>query len=131
MSERRAGQRADFGAPIEDFFEKQPPAIRAILDELYSLILCAAPDLQSSIKWGNPFFTVGGKMVCALTAHKAHVNLVLSGPADAFRDPEHRLAGTSASGRHLKVERVSEIPRDSVLEWVQTAAKLVRQEKPS
>ncbi len=43
-------KRADFGAPVEGFFDTQPPALRAILDELRTLVLEAAPDAQSSIK---------------------------------------------------------------------------------
>ena len=117
-------KRADFGAPIDGFFEKQPPDLRAILDELRALIFEAAPDAQASIKWGNPFFTVDGAMICALTAHKAHVNLVLAGPPEAFADPDHRLTGTGQSGRHLKLTQASHIPTESVLEWVRTAAKL-------
>ena len=119
-----AEKREDFGAPIEGFFEKQPPALRQILEELRALIMEAAPDARSSIKWGNPFFTVKGAMVCALTAHKAHVNLAVAGPPEAFADPDHRLAGTSESGRHLKLTDVSQIPRESVLDWVHTAAAL-------
>jgi hypothetical protein len=128
-AEQRAGRRADFGAPIESFFEKQPPAQRAILDELLALIREAAPQVQGSIKWGNPFFTIDGNMVCALTSHKAHVNLVLWGPSEAFTDPEHRLSGTGKAGLHLKVTDVSQIPRDSVLEWVRTAAKLAAKKR--
>ena len=69
-----------------------------------------------------------GTMMCALTAHKAHVNLVLSGPAGLFSDPEHRLTGTSEAGRHLRLTDVSEIPREAVLDWVRTAADLARKE---
>ncbi len=123
---KHAGAREDYGAPIDSFFEKQPPALRAILEELRRLILEAVPDVQSAIKWGNPFFTVEGKMVCAVTAHKAHVNLIVSGPADAFPDPEGRLTGESSLGRHMKLTDAAQIPRDSVLEWVRTAAERAR-----
>ena len=121
--------RADFGAPVETFLEKQPPALRAILDELLALIREASPDAQSSLKWGNPFLTVDGVMMGALTAHKSHVNLVLSGPPEAFSDPAGRLIGTSERGRHLRLTDVSEIPRDAVLDWVRTAAALARQKR--
>jgi len=126
QSSSPGGKRADFGAPIDAFFEKQPPTQRAILEELRGLILEAVPSIQSSIKWGNPFFTLDGAMVCALTSHKAHVNLVLAGPPTAFDDPEHRLTGESDNGRHLKLTDVSQIPRESVLGWVRTAADLAR-----
>jgi hypothetical protein len=124
-----SGKRADFGAPIDAFFERQPPALRAILDELRGLIDDVAPDAQSSIKWGNPWFSIDGGMFCALTAHKAHVNLILYGPAEAFADPDHRLAGEGATGRHLKLKDVSEIPREEVRAWLQTAAELARKQR--
>jgi hypothetical protein len=125
-SPRHPAPRADFGTPIEAFLEKQPVALRAILDELLALIKEAAPDAQSSTKWGNAFFTVDGAMMGALTAHKSHVNLVLSGPPEAFSDPAHPPTGTSENGRHLKVTDMTEIPRDEVLDWVRTAADLAR-----
>jgi hypothetical protein len=125
-SPRTAPARADFGAPIDSFFERQPPAIRAILEELRRLIMQAAPDAQSSIKWGNPWFTIDGQMFCALTAHKAHVNLILYGEPQAFADPEGWLAGEGAGGRHLKLSEASEIPGESVARWLRTAAELAR-----
>src|SRR5688572_20952848 len=80
--------RADFGKPVDGFFAKQPPHLRPILDALRKLVEEAAPDAQASLKWGNAFYTLNGKMLFGLSAHKAHVNLILAGPADAFDDPE-------------------------------------------
>src|SRR5512147_2663779 len=71
---RTARRRADFGAPVDGFFARQPPHLRAILEELRRLVLSAAPDATGSIKWGMPFFAIGSEMMCALGAHKAHVN---------------------------------------------------------
>jgi Domain of unknown function (DU1801) len=70
-------KRADLGAPIDAFFEKQPPSLRPILDTLRLLVAQAAPDATSSLKWGMPFFSVGGHMLCAFGGHKSHVNLIL------------------------------------------------------
>ena len=72
--------RADLGAPIDGFFAKQPPAIRAILEALRRLVDEVAPEASSSLKWGMPFYTLDGKTMCALAAFKSHVNLILSGP---------------------------------------------------
>ena len=44
-------------------------------------------------------------------------------------DPEHRLTGESDSGRQLKLTDVSQIPRESVLQWVRTAAELAREKR--
>ncbi len=117
-------RRADFGAPIEGFLEKQPPFARAILDELRALILEVAPEATASLKWGMPFFSLEGKMFCALTAHKAHVNLVLYGPREAYSDPEGRLLGTGKAGYHLRIESVDGIPRTEIRDWLQTAVEL-------
>ena len=120
------GPRADFGAPVAGFFEKQPAPMRAILEQLRKLIEQSAPDAESSIKWGMPFYTIGGAMFCALGGHKSHVNLILSGPPGAFDDPGKRLTGAGKTGRHLKLRSVDEIPTKAVREWLRAAAELAR-----
>jgi hypothetical protein len=120
------GPRPDLGAPIDGFFAKQPAPLRPILEELRTLIEEAAPDASSSLKWGMPFFTVGGTMMCALGGHKSHVNLILSGPTGTYADPDGRLSGEGKTGRHLKLTRLDELPRDAVRRWLRTAAELAR-----
>ena len=122
----RAARRSDFGAPIEGFLARQPAHLRAILDELRALIEAAAPDAEASLKWGMPNFAVNGAMMCALGAHKAHVNLILAGPHGAFDDPEGRLQGEGKTGRHLRLTTLAEIPRDAVRVWLRTAAEHAR-----
>jgi hypothetical protein len=90
------------------------------------LVEKAAPDAESSIKWGMPFFSIEGGMMCALTAHKSHVNLVLSGPPNAYVDPDGLLTGAGKSGRHLKLTSLAELPRIKVRVWLRTAAALER-----
>ncbi len=120
------GRRADLGAPIDGFFAKQQPHLRPILEELRKLVEEAAPDATSAIKWGMPFYTVGGNMMCALAGFKAHVNLILSGPPDTFADPEGRLEGDAKTGRHLKLRSLDELPRASIRRWLRAAASLAR-----
>jgi hypothetical protein len=122
----RAAPRSDFGQPIDALIARQPPDLRQILVALRRLIEQAAPGVKSSLKWGSPFFMLDGKMMCALSAHKAHVNLILVGPADQFADPHGRLAGQSRFGRHLKLTRLADLPRAEVLKWVRTAARYAR-----
>jgi hypothetical protein len=118
--------RADFGAPIDGFFARQPPHLRPILEELRKLVEGEVPGAQSAIKWGMPFYTLDGTMMCALGAHKSHVNLILSGPPGAFADPEGRLSGEGKTGRHLKLTSLDELPREAVRGWLRTAAGLAR-----
>lgn len=121
------GPRADLGKPIDGFFAKQPAHLRAILDVLRKLADEAAPDAQTSLKWGMPFYSIDGAMMCALGAHKAHVNLILAGPPDAFADPDGRLSGDGKTGRHLKLTSVDEIPRAAVKKWLKVAATRARE----
>jgi hypothetical protein len=120
------GARADLGAPIDGFFGKQPPELRVILEDLRALVEQAAPDATAAIKWGMPFWTVGGEMMCAIAGHKAHVNLILAGPPGTFADPEGRLEGAGKTGRHLKLRAGDELPRAAVRRWLRTAAARAR-----
>jgi hypothetical protein len=119
-------RRADFGAPIDGFFAKQPPHLRAILETLRASIEEAAPDAMGSMKWGMPWFTIEGEMMCALTGHKSHVNLILPGPPGTFADPDRRLEGEAKTGRHLKLRTIDELPRGAVRGWLRVAAKAAR-----
>ena len=122
----RPAARADFGRPIDGFFRKQPPHLRAVLAELRRLIETTVPTATASLKWGMPCYTLNGKMMCMLGGHRSHVNLVLVGPVDAFADPEGRLEGGGRGGRHLKLESLGDLPRASVREWLKVAAQHAR-----
>jgi hypothetical protein len=123
---KKLAPRADLGQPVDGFFRKQPPHLRPITDALRALVEEAAPDASSSIKWGMPFYEIGAGMMCAIGAHKSHVNLILSGPPGTFDDPDGRLAGDGKTGRHLKVTRLDELPYDHVRRWLRTAAERAR-----
>ena len=119
--------RADLGKPVDGYFKNAPAAHKPILDKLRGLIESELPDATSSIKWGNPFYEVAGKMTVAISAHKAHVNLILSGDAKAFDDPDGALEGESKLGRHLKVTQLDGMPSDARIRgWIRTAAALAR-----
>jgi len=123
---KKPPSRGDLGAPVDGWFARQPQPQQTILDALRALVHEAAPDAVGSLKWGMPFYTLGGRMMCALTSHRAHVNLVLSGPSDSFADPDGRLEGASKAGRHLKLRTIDELPRAAVLRWLRTAASFAR-----
>ena len=116
-----ATRRADFGLPIDGFFAKQPPQLRPILEALRKIVEDVAPDASASIKWGMPFYSVGGAMMCALGGHKSHVNLILAGPPGTFSDPEGRLQGEGKTGRRLTLRTLDELPREAVRGWVRSA----------
>jgi hypothetical protein len=121
-----APRRADYGAPIDGFFAKQPPHLRPILEALRKLVEEAAPDAKASIKWGMPFYTLGDNMMCALGGHKSHVNLILAGPPGTFHDPGGLLEGEGKTGRRLTLRSLEDLPRQAVRAWVRSARKAAR-----
>jgi hypothetical protein len=123
--------RADYGAPVDGFFARQPAHLRPVVEALRTLIAEAAPDADSSIKWGMPFYSVAGGMMCAIGGHKSHVNLILSGPPGTYEDPDGRLEGEGKTGRHLKLRSLEELPRETVRGWLRTAARVARSSSKS
>ena len=122
----KVGPRADFGAPIDGVFAKQPAALRPLVDALRALVEAAAPDAESSLKWGMPCFSIGGEMMCAIGGHKAHVNLILSGPPELFPDPDGLLSGDGKTGRRLVMTGLADLPRAAVRTWLRAAATRAR-----
>jgi hypothetical protein len=123
---KKFGPRKDLGAPIDGFFAKQPPQLRAILDQLRAMIAEAAPDATAATKWGMPFYSVGANTLCALAAFKAHVNLILPGPPGTYADPDGLLEGDGKTGKHLKLRPADPFPRTAVRGWLRTAATRAR-----
>jgi hypothetical protein len=122
----KPAQRADYGAPIDGFFVKQPPHLREILEALRELVEEVVPEAKASIKWGMPFYSLDGVMMCAIAGHKAHVNLILAGAPGVFDDPDGLLTGEAKGGRHLKLAAIDELPRAAVRGWLKTAASIAR-----
>jgi hypothetical protein len=118
---KKPAPRADLGAPIDGFFDKQPANLRAILEPLRALIDEVAPEAESAIKWGMPFYTLDGATLCALGAHNAHVNLILSGPPGTFDDPHGKLVGDGKTGKHLKLTHADQIVPREVRAWLKQA----------
>lgn len=113
-------RRADLGAPADGYFARQPPDKRALLDPLRALVRAAAPTAHESIKWGMPFYTLGGSL-CALSTFKAHVSINFFAPPDVLTDPDGRLEGTGKGMRHLKVRAPGDIDRARVRRWLAQA----------
>jgi hypothetical protein len=124
---RMAARRPDLGAPIDGFFAKQPAPLRPVLDQLRKLVDEAAPDASSSLKWGMPFYEIGGNTFCALAGFKSHVNLILPGAPGTYADPDGILQGEGKTGQHLKLRSLDELPRAAVRGWLRTAAARARQ----
>lgn len=126
VSAKVAPRRADYGAPIEQFFQKRTGELRVILDALRAMVEEAAPQASASLKWGMPFYTLNGETLCAIAAFKSHVNLILPGGPGTFSDPNGLLEGEGKTGQHLKLRSRKDLPDKLVRTWLKVAAKNAR-----
>jgi hypothetical protein len=80
--------------------------IRTLVNDLRDKILKLESDLDEVIKWNNLIYEKNG-MVCAIVAHKDHVNLEFAHGTE-LSDPDGMLEGTGKKMRHVKI-RSSEV----------------------
>lgn len=108
-------------AAVDEYFAKQPPDKRPLLETLSALVADAVPGAAVSIKWGVPFYQRSGKNICALAAFKDHVGINFFAPPDALLDPEGRLEGAGKGNRMLKVRSVADIDAPGIRRWLKAA----------
>jgi hypothetical protein len=88
-------------ALIETWFDTLRPEQKDMARRLRELVVAAAPELASSVKWGNLMFTHEGTHAVAIVMHKDHANLqIFNGASLVDRYPE--LEGSGKGVRHLR-----------------------------
>ncbi|QIL01932.1 hypothetical protein G7078_03415 [Sphingomonas sinipercae] len=110
-------------ARIDAYIERAQPFARPILAHIRERVHAAIPDVDETLKWGAPSFTVGGKIVLVMAAFKAHAAL------NFWRGQE--LSGGEATpgamGQFGKLKDVADLPADPELEaLIREAAELAR-----
>lgn len=113
-------------ALIETWFDTLRPEQKDLARRLRELVTSAAPELQSSVKWGNLMFTHEGTHAVAIVMHKDHANLqIFNGAALVDRFPE--LEGTGRGVRHLRFRYRYPVDEDLVRQVVQACVELMEQ----
>jgi len=111
-------------ALIETWFDTLRPDQQDLARLLRDLVQASAPELVSSVKWGNLMFTHEGTHAVAIVMHKDHANLqFFNGAALAERFPE--LEGTGRGVRHLRFRYRYPIDEELVREVVQACVELM------
>ena len=114
-------KRDDYGAPIEGWFDEQAPEKRPALDVLRRVVDTTVPTAESGLKWGTPFWSLDGKILCNLGVLKREVALGIYAAPDVFDDPGGLLSGRSDEYRVLKVTDGDEVDEASVARWLRAA----------
>jgi hypothetical protein len=107
------------------------PELQALVRDMDALVRQAVhgpgPGLESSLKWGNITYHPRGlpsRHVCALVAHRKHVNLQVWGGA-LIDDPAGLLAGTGKTMRHIRLEPGAALNRAAIAAIVRAALNAV------
>lgn len=111
-------------ALIETWFDTLRPEQHDMARLLREQVAHAAPELATTVKWGNLMFTLHGTHAVAIVMHKDHANLqVFNGAMLTDRFPE--LEGTGRGMRHLRFRYRLPIDEDLVREVVQACVEMM------
>ena len=113
---------AKISSDVKKYIDQHEGPIKGIIEGLRKAVLEADPKLSESIKWKNLFFEKSG-YVCALVAHKDHVNLEFW-KGTALIEKGHDLEGTGKSIRHKKYYAVKEIKKGEIKKMIRDAVRI-------
>ena len=107
---------------VDAYVARAAPFARPILRKLRSAVHAACPEGEETVKWGMPFFTVDGKILCFMAAFKAHAGFGF------WRGVNRAVLGASAKpgegmGSLGRITSLADLPSDAILRgWIRKAA---------
>jgi uncharacterized protein YdeI (YjbR/CyaY-like superfamily) len=106
---------------VDAYIAKAADFARPILEHVRVLAHTALPELEETLKWGVPHFTVGGKNAVGMAAFKGHAAVIIHGEDAA---PE-------GMGNLGKLASLDELPGDEeLMARFKTAAAAIASGKP-
>ena len=113
---------------VDAYMDKAETFAQPILKHVRQLVHQTCPEVEEDIKWGMPFFTLGGKNLANMAAFKQHV---------AFGYWEGLGIETpksdEAMGHYGKITSINDLPPDKeLITAIQSAAQILQegQKKP-
>jgi len=97
---------------VDAYIARAQPFARPILEQVRSRVHAVVPEVEETLKWSAPSFTLGGKILLMMAAFKAHAGL------NFWRGQELRgdQADADAMGQFGKLESVKDLPPDKELD---------------
>jgi uncharacterized protein YdeI (YjbR/CyaY-like superfamily) len=108
---------------IDAYIARKNDFARPILEHVRERVRATVPEVEETLKWGAPAFTVDGKILLIMAAFKAHAAL------NFWRGQELRgdEASSDAMGQFGKLTSLADLPPDSELDdLIRGAAALAR-----
>ena len=110
---------------VDQYVESLSGWQRDVAKALRKLIKASSRELREDVKWGYPYYTSGGKNVCAFMHMRETVNFVLCRGAD-LDDPGDLIEGTGRSMRHVKLRRLKDIRKGPFQKFIRETIRLNR-----
>ena len=95
---------------IDAYIEKSEDFAQPILIHLREVMHKVCPEVEEAVKWGMPFYTLGGKNLANMAAFKEHVAFGYW-EALAIETPK----ASEAMGHYGKITSLSDLPSDKEL----------------
>ena len=110
---------------IDAYLEGVPDFARPILERLREDVHAACPEVVEDIKWSRPHFTLEGKLLCGMSAFKAHC-------AFGFWEREGSEPGKpGAMGDFGRITSLADLPtRAELRKQIKAAAALLKEGAP-
>jgi uncharacterized protein YdeI (YjbR/CyaY-like superfamily) len=112
-------------ARVDAYIARKPPFARPILEHVRERVHAVVPDVQETLKWSAPAFTLDGQILLIMAAFKAHAAL------NFWRGQELRGADAEAEGmgQFGKLTSIDDLPPDNELDaLIAKAAELAGSE---
>lgn len=108
---------------IDAYIQRAAPFAQPLLQHFRALVHKAVPEAEETLKWGMPYFTTHGSILCGMAAFKQHC-------AFPFRKGVVDDAREGAMGQFGRVAKRSDLPSDKALMgFMKQAAKLNAEKK--
>ena len=112
---------------IDAYIEKAAPFAQPVLTHLRNLMHQACPHATESVKWGMPFFTQRGVILCHMAAFKRHCAFGFWGPEMKKVLKRDGLQSSDAMGVLGRITKLKDLPPDrELLAYMRHAADLVQ-----
>jgi uncharacterized protein YdeI (YjbR/CyaY-like superfamily) len=108
-------------ARVDAYVARAQPFARPILEHVRTRVHAVLPDIEETVKWSMPAYTLGGKIVLITAAFKAHMAL------NFWRGQELRGSNSNADamGQFGKIASLADLPPDAELDrLIREAAEL-------
>jgi uncharacterized protein YdeI (YjbR/CyaY-like superfamily) len=105
---------------IDAYIDEAKPFARPILEHVRDRVHAVAPDVEETLKWSMPTFTLGGKILLGMAAFKAHATV------NFWRGRELDMDATAQGmGQLGRLTAVCDLPAD-LDDLIRRAAALAR-----